>query len=226
MYLTVNAKNAAALLPNPAGLQQVAAAEKFVSVKKFHNVNEAFIHVAKRYEKLNYVPDGRGFWFPTLAEMETNPWYRDGYHDNTTVVGQRFFVVISEEEGHVGIFTRLDMLASVFVDAPCGTEAFEVPDLAAAVARIQMHVAENILPFSGYFPTEKFRMVRNLPMNQMVTLPYLAFMQAHCILPSGLQTFSVYGYAEPQLMPSGKQDPFSDSGRITPITIEGGDKNG
>ena len=88
-----------------------------------------------------------------------------------------------------------------------------------------MHVAENILPFSGYFPTEKFRMVRNLPMNQMVTLPYLAFMQAHCILPSGLQTFSVYGYAEPQLMPSGKQDPFSDSGRITPITIEGGEKN-
>ena len=162
--------------------------------------------------------------FRTLAELEALPWYQDRYHDNTIINGERFFVVIPEKDvGHVGIFTRLDLLASVFVDAPYGTEAWEAPDLAAAVARIQVYVAENILLFSGYFPMEKFRMIRDLPLNQMVSLPYLAWMQSYCVLPQGLQDFSLFGYAQPQLKPTGKPESPPDAGHITPIIVEGGE---
>lgn len=227
MILTVNAKNAAALLPSAAWLQQVAAAERLVSLKKFSNANAAFDHVARVYQKQNYVPGGPELWFPTLAELESRPWYRDEHHLNIPPGGERFFVVIPPKEagyvGHMGIFTRLDLLASVFVDAPYRTEAFEAQDLPAAVARIQMFVSENIMAFSGYFPMEEFRMVRSIPLNQLVTLPYLAFMQKHCVLPQGLQDYSRFGYAQPQLAPSGKPNPLPDPGRITPLVVEGGE---
>ena len=227
MILTVNAKNAAALLPSAAWLQQVVAAEGFVSVKKFSNVYAAFDHVARVYQKQNYTPGGPKLWFPTLAELEAHPWYRDENHVDVPVGGERFFVVIPPREagyvGHVGIFTRLDLLASVFIDAPYRTEAFEVQDLPAAVARIQSFIAENIMAFSGYFPMEEFSMVRCVPLNQMVALPYLAWMQANCVLPQGLQDFSLFGYAQPQLKPTGKPESPPDAAHITPIIVEGGE---
>lgn len=202
MFLAVNAKNAAALLPNVACLQQVVAAEKFVSMKKFYDVDAAFDYVARKYQKQNYSPGGPDLCFPSLAQMELYPWYHDQYHDDTPASGDRFFVVISREAGHMGIFDRLNFLASVFVDAPVGTEAFEVQDLTAAVASVQAYVAENILAFSGYFPMEKFRMVHALPSNQMVVLPYREWMNANCVLPQGLKAYSRFGYKTSALKPS------------------------
>ncbi len=227
MVLTLNAENAAALLPNVAWLQGVASAEKSVSVKKFSNINEAFAHVSRKYQAQNYTPGGPVLGFPSLAELELRPWYRDIYHTNiSTDTDNRFFVVISREAGHVGVFTQLEFLASVFMEAPFGTEAFEVSDLDAAVASIQAYVAENILPFSGYFPLEDFRMVRNLPLNQMAVLPYSAWMQANCLLPQGLQGFSVFGYAQPQLMPNGKPGLLPETGGIDVVAVEGGENDG
>ena len=224
MFLSVNAKNAAAMLPSVAGLPQVIAAEKNISVKKFYNVNAAFDHVAREYQKQNYRPGGPNLNFPSQAQMETNPWYRDQYHDNVPASGDRFFVVISREAGHIGFFDRLDLLASVFIDAPVGTEAFEVSDLSSAVARIQAYVAEYILSFSGYFPVEQFRMVRALPLNQMVVLPYREWMRMNCILPPGLQPFSLFGYADPVLNPGGPPKPLPPASAVTDtVEAKGGE---
>ena len=225
MILSVNAKNAAAMLPGAAGLQQVVAAEKSVSVKKFYNVYAAFDHVAREYQKQNYRPGGPDLYFPSQEEMEINPWFRDRYHDNVPASGDRFFVVTSGEAGHIGIFNRLDFLASVFIDAPVGTEAVEVPDLSAAVARVQTYVAENIMSFSAYVPAEQFRMVHALPLNEMVKLPYLAWMQAHCVLPQGLRGYSRFGYAQPPLAPVGKTGLLPADGRIECVNQKGGENH-
>ncbi len=226
MILALNAKNAAALLPNVACLQAVAAAEKSVSVKKFSSIHEAFDHVSRKYQEQNYTPGGPVLDFPSLAELEIRPWYQDIYHRNIPAGIDRVFVVISGDAGHVGIFTQVEFLASVFMDAPFGTEALEVTDLGAGIASVQMYVAKNIMAYSGYFPVEKFRMVRDIPLNRMMGLPYLKFMQANCLLPQGLQGFSAFGYAQPQLMPNGKPGLLTTDSGIDVVAAEGGENDG
>lgn len=222
--LAVNAKNAFALLPDAAWLEQVVAAERNVKVKKFGDPVEAFNYAAQEYECDNYEPGGELLWVPTLAQMELSPCYRDRFHDNAPVGGARNFLVISEASGLVAFLNDLEMLAAVFLDAPIGTVAWEVPDKLAAVRQVQKFVAKNVIPYGGYFPMDEFFMLKSLPVNKMVLLPYGAWMRANCILPPALHPYSLFGYADPVLNPTGiapKMLPHSDI--LTDMVEEGGE---
>ena len=225
--ITVNAKNAFALLPDVAWLKSVISAEKEVKVKKFDDSFEAFNYAAKEYEAYNFLPGGDLLWLPTLEQMQLNPWFRDGFHDNEPAGGIRVFVVISEAAGmaSVGIFTHLDTLGAVFLDAPVGTEAWEVPDVPAAVGQIQRFVAKTVLPYSGYFPVDEFQMLKALPLNKMVLLPYGVWMQTVCFLPPGLQPYSLFGYAKPVLNPGGPPKPLLPASATDSVEAKGGEND-
>lgn len=222
----INGRHSMAVFANPGWIKPIVDAEKEVSVKKHYNAYEAYTHAARKYQSDNYVDGGELLPVPDLAWFELNPWYRDKFHDGALVSGNRVFLVTSGAVGKVGIFTDLNLIGTVFIDAPVGTEAYEVPDVATAIGKIQTYVAENVLAFSGYFPIEEFRMLQNLPLNEMVQLPYGAWMRANCILPPALQPFSPFGYAEPSLSPAGTTPkPLPLSGSLMSNAEEGGEND-
>lgn len=221
---SINFKNGMAICPHTGWIGQIVRAERAVKIAKHTDDWVAFNYGSKEYEAQNYVSSGPLLTVPGLAVFHQHPWFVDRFHKPSPSVDTgRHFLLFSKRPGRIGYFTDIDILVAAMDSEPVGTVAVEVPDTMAAIGDLQRLIAKEVLRFSGYFDTRDFQMLENVPVNQLVDLPYLAFMQAHCILPSGLQTFSVYGYAEPQLAPSGKPDPLPDPGCIAPLVVEGGD---
>lgn len=201
---SINFKNGLAISPYTSWVGEIVSAEREVTIVKHSDEWAAHNYGGEKYEKQNYFPNGPLLTVPSLAQFQQFPWYTDRFHKISPVNLIRHFMFYSAKPGRVGYFTDIELVKSALDSEPVGTYAVEVPDKAAAVGDLQRLIAKEVLRFSGYFDTRDFQMLCDLPVNQLNDLPYVAWMRVHCVLPSGLQGFSVYGYAEPALEPHGQ----------------------
>lgn len=202
---SINFRNGLAISPYTGWIGQITRAERAVKIAKHADEFGAFNYGSKEYEAQNYVPGGPLLTVPGLAGFQQSPWFVDRFHKRLEPADTgRHFLLFAKMPGRVGYFTDVDILVSAMDSEPVGTYAIEVPDKVAAVGSLQSLIAKEVLRFSGYFDDRTFHMLQDVPVNQLIDLPYVAWMHAHCVLPPGLHTYSIYGYAEPALEPHGQ----------------------